>query len=286
MKARRWRWLLAVACMTAISLAARADDHPLGPGKLHWIIQIHALDLIRQTPGGAALADAYFDNSKTYVLTGPTGLKRVPSASIATESFKSVAAIAEALAAGTVDRRIRAILYDAENWTETPRAEQIDQAGSNERAAGLIRGSGRQFLSSPASNLADVMLPDAPGSKFDRFVATGIAEWGARYADLYEIQAQGAAMDPQAYRRFVAAAAAQARRANPSVVILAGLSTNPAGQEITVEQLFQAVLASRDLVSGYWLNLPGRSKLCPACTGPRPDLAVALLQRMATYRGD
>jgi hypothetical protein len=49
------------------------------------------------------------------------------------------------------------------------------------------------------------------------------------------------------------AAVAQARAANPSIVIYAGLST----QRVSgAAQLVQDYLATRNLVDGYWLNIP------------------------------
>jgi hypothetical protein len=72
-------------------------------------------------------------------------------------------------------------------------------------------------------------------------------------------------------------AARQARAANPRVTILAGLSTNPPGAEVTSQQLTAAIRATSGVVSGYWLNIPGRGPRCPTCNAPRPDLARQLL---------
>ena len=62
------------------------------------------------------------------------------------------------------------------------------------------------------------------------------------------------------------------------VAILAGLSTNPPGAEVTSQQLTAAVHATRGIVDGYWLNIPGRGSRCPTCNSPRPDVGRAALR--------
>jgi len=63
-----------------------------------------------------------------------------------------------------------------------------------------------------------------------------------------------------AYAGFVAAAAAQARAANPGVVIYAGLSTQRVS---SAAQLLQDYEATRTVVDGYWLNIPRHDQLAP-----------------------
>jgi len=82
-----------------------------------------------------------------------------------------------------------------------------------------------------------------------------------------DIQAQALTLDQAAYTRFVAAAATQARTANPYAVRLAGISTAYG----SAEQMAGAAQAVE--AGGYWLNVPG----------PHPDFAkaVAFLKLMA-----
>ena len=95
---------------------------------------------------------------------------------------------------------------------------------------------------------------------------------------MLELQAQSLERDTSSYVTFVREAAAQARAANPRVAILAGLSTNPPGAEVTSEQLTAAIHATRGIVDGYWLNIPGRGPRCPGCNSPRPDVGRAALR--------
>ena len=91
-------------------------------------------------------------------------------------------------------------------------------------------------------------------------------------------QAQSLERSTSTYAAFVRDAAAQARAANPRVTILAGLSTNPPGAEVTSQQLTDAIHATRGTVEGYWLNIPGRGPRCPTCNPPRPDVGRAALR--------
>ena len=100
----------------------------------------------------------------------------------------------------------------------------------------------------------------------------------AKVSDVVELQAQSLERDTRTYATFVREAAAQARAANPRVAILAGLSTNPPGAEVTSEQLAAAIRVTRGIVDGYWLNIPGRGPRCPACNPPRPDVGRAALR--------
>lgn len=97
-------------------------------------------------------------------------------------------------------------------------------------------------------------------------------------SDVLELQAQSLERSTSTYAAFVRDAAAQARAANPRVAILAGLSTNPPGAEVTSQQLRAAIHATRVVADGYWLNIPGRGPGCPTCNSPRPEVGQAALR--------
>ena len=89
---------------------------------------------------------------------------------------------------------------------------------------------------------------------------------------MVEIQAQWLEWDPPAYRAFVEAATAQAREANPDVVVLAGLSTRYAA---TPGDLLAAWDAVSDVVDGHYLAVP---------QGISPQLAASFLRMLAEER--
>jgi len=50
---------------------------------------------------------------------------------------------------------------------------------------------------------------------------------------------------------------------------------------VTADDLLRAIRATRELVDGYWFNIPRPSPYCPACTEFRPDIAVEVLRLVA-----
>jgi len=152
------------------------------------------------------------------------------------------------------------------------------------QAADLAHARGLLLLTAPAVNLVTVIAPEKNGNRrFDTYLQLGIAADAARYADVYDIQAQGAEANTELYANFVRQAAAQARAANAKVMVLAGISTQPSGQHVTADDIVRAIEATRDVVDGYWFNIPRPSQYCPRCSDFRPDIAVEVLRRVAEH---
>jgi hypothetical protein len=239
-------------------------------------------------PGIAAIAaDAkasrFLDNSQPFVMTGrnvaaiPPGWNAIPFA-----SFTSFRAIKSALKGGTVAEDVEGIIYDNESWQFTPEDEQQNPALYEKRTADLVHAHGLLFLAAPAVDLVAVLAGENRTTPYDAYLRLGIAADAAHYADVVDIQAQGPERDTTFYANFVGQAAAQARQANPNVLVLAGISTNPSGQHVTANDVLWAIAATRDSVDGYWFNIPSPSEYCPSCNDFRPDIAIEVLRRLAT----
>ncbi|MGH9028621.1 MAG: hypothetical protein ACRDV4_03280 [Acidimicrobiales bacterium] len=245
----------------------------------HWLIASAALQLLLPNP----LAVSLENSADTYLIVNDTTLGLVPASSQATlvASFTSFAALNSALTDGTLSPRIKAVLYDNEAWTLTPQSEQLNYAAYEQQAAQAAHSHGLQFIATPSVSLANVIDPGS-GATFDKYLSVGIAANAARYADVFDIQAQGSQLDPAKYAAFVTSAAAQARQANPNVVVLAGLSTNPSGPSIPLSDLLSVVQSTRQAVNGYWLNVPRPGTACPNCNAPQPQLAISLLEQLSS----
>jgi hypothetical protein len=194
-------------------------------------------------------------------------------------TFSSVAELRSEVSGGGLPPGTRAVLYDPEVWQFTPAAEQRDPVRAAAEAAELAHAHGLQLIVAPALNLTTVLDPGSSAPRWQRFLNVGLARAIARYADVIELQAQSLERDPAVYTAFVREAAAQARAGNPAVRVLAGLSTNPPGGPVGSQQLAAAIEATRSMVSGYWLNIPGNGPRCPTCGPPRPDIGAAVLRR-------
>ena len=256
-----------------LSGRARAAE----PWTIRWILH---------GAGAAALA-ADADASRLLDGTGPfvmlgRDMPSVPSTwnAVPFVSFTSFDALRNAVEGGGLDPQVRGVMYDYENWRFTPDDEQRNPARYLQRAAALVHARGLLFITAPAVNLAAVQAPGSTNRPAD-YLRLGIAADGARYADVFDIQAQSAERDTQAYMYFVREAAAQARQANPNVVVFAGVSTQPGGQRVTADHILDAIDATRQYVDGYWLNIPRPSEYCPRCTEFRPDIAMGVLRRLS-----
>jgi hypothetical protein len=162
------------------------------------------------------------------------------------------------------------VLYDPERWPRTPGVEQRDPATYLRRFAELAHAHGLRVIEAPARTLMAVAGANCrrnAGETLERAtLRCSLPASAARYADVVEIQSQVSQRDASAYASYVRTAAAQARAANPKVVVLAGLSTSPGDTAATSGELVAAAEAARGDVAGYYLSV------CVACGG---ELATA-----------
>jgi hypothetical protein len=278
------RRLAFMACLAVVfigvfmsAISTRADE----------VTMLKPIRWLLNGPGVAAIAadreaSALLDNTWPFVKTGRNGAA-IPRRwqAIPFASFTSFRAIESALEREALPPGTKGVMYDNEKWGFTPEEEQKDPARYEKFAADLVHAHGLLFLTAPAADLVAVLAPESRNNRYDTYLRLGIAAHAARYADVVDIQAQGAELNTGVYANFVRQAAAQAREANPKVLVLAGVSTNPSGQRVTADDILRAIAATRDSVDGYWLNIPQPGEYCPRCTDFRPDIAIEVLSRLA-----
>jgi hypothetical protein len=268
--------VLALVAMTGAAREAQA-----GTGApLVWMVSTKALGLLGAEPGGAALTARFFNNPDTYVMAPRDQLALVPPRAIAVINFPSFAAFRSAIYRGRVDARYGAVLYDCEAWAATPVVEQKNPIYYYGLAAELAHRHGLKLIAAPATTLRKVLLCPTGPDTYPPFMETGIVGPIAKVADIFEIQSQGLLPQPDKYVDLVRDAAAEARAANPDIVFLAGLSTNPSGRAVTAAGLVEAVARTRAQVAGYWLNIPANSAFCEACGKSHPEVAAGLLRQL------
>ncbi|MCY0885482.1 MAG: hypothetical protein OWV35_06300 [Firmicutes bacterium] len=227
------------------------------PSRRVWIIAASALDRIAGNPAVRQV----LDHPSTWVSVPvhgqglPQGWRVTPFV-----HFASEAALARAVRTGRLPPGIRGLGYDNERWPLTPAREQRNPARYVARAAALAHRHRWAYL----------QLGNLP--------VDGSRVGGARWAQVIDLQVQSAERDPARYAALVRRWTAAARRRNPQVQVVAGLSTNPPpGTPVTLAELEADVRASERVVNGYWLNLPEPGRACPRCGPPDPALAVRLL---------
>jgi hypothetical protein len=241
-----------------------------------WIINSQALAELGNTGMSSAQLSRLFDNAHTYIVSGSSAAAE--SANISDWVSRRSVTVTD-LRASDFSGSPAAVLYDDEDWPLTPKAQQENPAAYEATGYRLARARGVVFIAAPAMDLVQVLDPDGPGSTADRFLSLDLIGQAARHADVVDIQAQGLEGGAQ-YASFVTAAARQARAANASVKVLAGLSTNPSGRAISSTVLTQDADAVSGVVDGYWLNIPSAGTACPRCGTARPQAALPWLERL------
>ena len=291
------RCCLLALCLTVFATVLKATDQarrfpaqtsesqqvsaiPPCQDGFRWIV--NAGSLKRSQPDfPLELQQKYFDSPCTFLVSGENAPADYKDwSAVKTRAIASLAG----LDAAVNDPETRAVLYDPEAWEMTPSDEQTDPVNAACRAAAVAHAHHKVLIAAPAVDLIRLLAPGSAGrgQRYAAFEKTEIASQMAKCVDVYEIQAQGAEMDVDQFRQFVAAEAKQARAANPDIIVLAGISTNPNGQRVSAKQVFKAVRSVRNAVAGFWLNIPAGGKYCPSCGQPQPKVAVELLQQLSS----
>jgi hypothetical protein len=195
-------------------------------------------------------------------------------------TFASAAALEDAVTGGQLPVGTYGVLYDPEAWSFTPVTEQRNPVQAATRAAAVAHEHGLRLIVTPALNLTTVLAPGSQQPRWRAFLDLNLVARLARVADIVEIQAQSLERDTATYAAFVQAATSQASAGSPRIIVLAGLSTNPPGAPVDSQHLTAAIQATRSMVAGYWLNIPGQGPRCPTCNAARPDIAIQTLQSL------
>lgn len=247
---------------------------------LTWLITAEALRLMeRATHRAPALRGA-----RLLEILGSSGTLAPGASGVVVIGYRSEQEFAQAVASGQVPAVARAVLYDPEDWSFTPAVEQRRPAHFEREFA--IHAA-RQRLIPILAPALDLVRAIAPGTADESttFLNLRVLDHAASALEstsgYVEIQGQSLERTTSLYRQFVVAAAAQIRQGDAKAHILAGLSTNPPGGPVTLAELRADVTATRDVVAGFWLNVPGTGRSCPSCSPTDPTLGAELLRDLA-----
>lgn len=202
-----------------------------------------------------------FDNPRAIVLGNEDASQnQVPPdyASLPMLKYESFARFRDDLLGGHIDPTIAIVGYDPENWPLTPLKERQNPIAYMTKFAKLAHSYDYTVFESPARDL--MLTPGAhcsckSGERLSHaYLRCGLAEAAALSGEIIDIQSQRLERDEYPFTRFVARAMKQARAANPSVVVLAGLSTSP-GYVATNHEMISAWSGIRKLVDGGYLTI-------------------------------
>jgi hypothetical protein len=276
------------------SSSAPATPSPAASGP-YWLIEDFTLASLERSGLSASTITRLFNSPRTLLIVRPHG--GVPDALVPlatkVESFTSFATMRAAILDQTTEPGIKYVLYDNEAWAATPADEKAAPFTFAARALALAHAHGLQMIFTPAANLSPILnrtytISNQLGSgrgKFSGYLDLNMAGQGAATSDVVEIQGQQAEDEP-GFTAFVSQAAAQARAAAPGHLVLLGITTSiPGSGPVSPATLTGVVAATRSIVDGYWLNIPGQSSQCPNCGQVDAGPAVSFLESYAAASG-
>src|SRR5258708_32917953 len=203
----------------------------------------------------------------TIVLTPGSSALTPPGGAVGTAFFTSYAQFIGRLHRHAIPAGVRAVAYDPELWRATPFIERLDPERYMALFAAAARRHGYAAILMPGRDLlaAGSSCRQQPGEDLDAaFLRCGLAGAGARLSQIFAIQTAPIEMRATELRSFAAACAKQARAANPSVVLIATLSTQPGTRRVSGWRLSRAAAAVRPFVQGFQLNMTRRATPAPA----------------------
>ncbi len=225
--AKRLGLLLAALTLTMVGVPAVANATTTTPSML-----IKANDLAEIQAAGGIMAPHWV----AYGTGGPVSQLGIP-----VQTVTSYVSLENEFANGTLPGRYEWVLLDMEPWAWTPKNEYHDLPLYEKLSSELVHSHGMKIIVAPFIVGPKGLVDDVAGA-------------AARYADAVGIQAQPMDNDTGTYKAFVDTAAAQARAANPDVLVGAGIATDSRGVPITGSQMFAAYKSVLPVVNWYWLN--------------------------------
>jgi hypothetical protein len=263
--------LLAVAAALAITtIPGGASDVARAATARHIVVLTGSN--INQVTSNQPLLRPFFDHRRVLSLGNPAADQvqavGVPR-STPTLIYRSYATFAAGVAAGRIDSRIRAVAYDPEYWADTPPVEQADPVSFMQRFAALARQHGYEVIMTPGRDLmldTTAACHKQTGETLDHaYLRCGIPGAAARVADIVEVQSQVDEFSATRFGWLLRSAAGQARAANPTVKVLAGVSTQPPTGKATFASTVQDARIAAATTDGMWVNVfagrPGQRRV-------------------------
>lgn len=249
--------LIALAC-AACGGGGRTPPPAPPAAKVTWIIGGGDLALLeKHVPD---IVHALYDNPNTYVIGDRSGHQdQVLPGSKAhpTLAYASYAAFARDALHDRIDPVVDTVIYDPEDWSRTPRREQLHPQVYIHAFIRLAHRAGFRAVIAPGRDLALTAAGcrKRRGEKLDaaflrcRFAADAVG------ADMILLQTGADELAAGTLQRFIGKAVAQIRRSQPHVALAGLISTTPTSHvRAWPHGLVRAMQVDLQSLSGIELN--------------------------------
>jgi hypothetical protein len=231
--------------------------HPSARATHVWIVTGWNIHLLNHA--NPALAQYFFDTPSSY----GTGTEHASSPVIdgftATPVlwYTSYQQFAADVSSGTITYPYQWVYYDPEHWSPTPVAEQQDPGTYMRLFAQLAHAHGYKVIEAPARDLGDAAgsaCPLQPGENLNHwYIRCGIAGLAAADGDMIVLQDEANMRHVRVYRNWFNRTRKQALAANPTIPVIAVVSTNR-GSPTKMIAAAKAVNAN-----GYYVTIRSRA---------------------------
>jgi hypothetical protein len=246
---------LATAVAGGVSPAAASTDHRAATGTHNWIATGWNIHLANQID--PANTGHFFNTANSFGTSPKSSVNPVTDgfAANAVLVYDSYAQFASDIRNHAISSSYKWVLYDPEEWSQTPTAEQLDPAKYLRQFGQLAHANGFKVIEAPGRDLGNVAgpgssCPELPGESLDAwYIRCNIAGIAAASSDVYVLQDQVNTANLAEYDSLFASARRQALAANPQIVVDTELSTNYG----TASQM--AAAAKSVSADGYFLTI-------------------------------
>ncbi len=244
-----------VAVVAGVTLGLLSSGVAFATTKPAWMMTASNVQSLSQVD--PATASHFFNTSAAYGV-GASLVKTPVQAGYATTpvlNYTSYAQFSSDIASGAIKYAYKWVMYDPEDWAQTPVNEQQDPVKYMELFGQLAHAHGLKVIEAPAMDLCSVTgtnYPRQPGETCAQwYTRVNIAGAAATNADVYILQDESNTTNLSLYDSFYASSAAQARAANSGVKVYSEVSTANG----TADQM---VAATRSISpDGMYVAAPG-----------------------------
>jgi hypothetical protein len=224
---------------------------------LHWIVSQSSVKRLRAAMPSAQV-NQLFDNPNTYVIVNmPHENDGLPQAKHVL-FYRDEKLMAADLAAGKLNG-FDGVLYDDEEYNEpgntTPEDQKANPLPYVQDAAKILHAAGKILVYTIGPGTG-------PQGSFWRSTLPSVSP----YPDVIDFQTQAAEGTPRFEQQV--ARYSQVYRASGGHLMLVGLAASPKGEfksEQDIRGAYDAALANRPPVDGFWLNMAVKSRSCTGC---------------------
>jgi hypothetical protein len=250
---RRSTWCV-IAVATALTVSALTGQATASAATRNWIATGWNIHLLAQA--SPATAAHFFNVPSSYGIGGSRTASPIPAGfgTVPALQYTSYAQFAADVQAGAVAYPYRWVLYDPEDWSQTPLNEQRDPGTYLRLFAQLAHANGYQVIEAPARNLGFVAgsaCPKLSTETLDQwYVRCDVAGMAAAYSDIYLLQDEANAANLYEYDWLFSQAQAQALTANPLITVDSEVTTNFG----TADQMTAAAQSVN--ADGFYVGIP------------------------------